>query len=102
MNTLNTVNAVLGNKSFRTFDQQHKSPKFNAALYDAQMIAFAELDIQQGQIAKLNQEGFSELNYDFISAEPFVKYISSGTTDKNSVVGRITDYKNFISSILNR
>ncbi len=102
LNTLNTVNAVLGNKSFRTFDQQHKSPKFNAALYDAQMIAFAELDIQQAQIAKLNQEGFSEMNYDFISAEPFVKYISSGTTDKNSVVGRITDYKNFISSILKR
>lgn len=102
LNTLNTVNAVLGNKSFRTFDQQHKSPKFNAALFDAQMIAFAELNIQQEQINKLNQENLAELNYDYISAEPFVKYISSGTTDKNSVVGRITGYKNFITSILNR
>ena len=43
-----------------------------------------------------------EENYEFITSEPFVKYISSGTTDKTSVVGRITDYKNFISSILNR
>ena len=100
--TLATVNAVLGNKSFRTFDQQHKSPKFNAALYDAQMIAFAELDIQQAQIDKLIQANFSELNYDFIAAEPFVKYISSGTTAKNSVVGRITEYKKFITSILNK
>ncbi len=102
LSTLMKVNAVLGNKSFRTFDQQHKSPKFNAALFDAQMIAFAELDIQQLQIDKLGQENFVEENYDFISSEQFVKYISSGTTDKNSVVGRITDYKNFISSILNR
>lgn len=100
--TLNAVNAVLGNKSFRTFDQQHKSPKFNAALYDAQMIAFAELNIQQEQIDKLNQENFVEQNYEFIAAEPFVKFISSGTTDKNSVVGRITDYRNFITSVLNR
>lgn len=102
LNTLDTINVVLGNKSFRTFDQQHKSPKFNAALFDAQMISFAELDIQQAQIDKLNQEHFSELNYDFISSEPFVKYISSGTTDRNSVVGRITGYKNFVTSILNK
>ena len=102
LSTLTKVNAVLGNKSFRTFDQQHKSPKFNAALFDAQMIAFAELDIQQLQIDKLEQENFVEENYEFIASEPFVKLISSGTTDKNSVVGRITDYKNFISSILNR
>lgn len=102
LSTLTKVNAVLGNKSFRTFDQQHKSPKFNAALFDAQMIAFAELDIQQLQIDKLEQENFVEENYEFIASEPFVRYISSGTTDKNSVVGRITVYKNFISSILNR
>lgn len=102
LSTLTKVNAVLGNKSFRTFDQQHKSPKFNAALFDAQMIAFAELDIQQLQIDKLEKENFVEENYEFIASEPFVRYISSGTTDKNSVVGRITDYKNFISSILNR
>ena len=99
--TLNTVNAILGNKSFRTFDQQHKSPKFNAALFDAQIIAFAELDLQQPQIEHLLLINFAELNYDFISSDPFVKYISSGTTDKNAVVGRITSYKNFISSKLN-
>ena len=102
LSTLTKVNAVLGNKSFRTFDQQHKSPKFNAALFDAQMIAFAELDIQQLQIDKLEQENYVEENYEYIASEQFVRYISSGTTDKNSVMGRITDYKNFISSILNR
>lgn len=100
--TLNIVNAVLGIKSFRTFDQQHKSPKFNAALFDAQMIAFAELDVQQAQIDKLSRENFVELNYEYIASDPFEKYISYGTTDKNSVVGRITGYKNFITSILNK
>ena len=100
--TLNTVNVVLGNKSFRTFDQAHKSPKFNAALFDAQMIAFAELDLQSPQIEKLLKENLNELNYEFIASEPFMKYISSGTTDKNSVTGRINGYKGFVSSVLGR
>lgn len=100
--TLNTVNEVLGNKSFRTFDQAHKSPKFNAALYDAQMIAFAELNLQRPQIEKLLQENLGELNYEFIASEPFLKHISSGTTDKNSVTGRINSYKGFVSSVLSR
>lgn len=102
LSTLNIVNEVLGNKSFRTFDLQHKSPKFNAALFDAQMVAFAELEIQQAELERLSQVDFVELNYDFISKEPFVKYISSGTTDKNSVSGRISSYKKFISSILEK
>ena len=96
------MNSVLSNKSFRTFDQSHKSPKFNAALYDAQMVAFSELNLTQLQIEKLNQESFTELNYTFISSESFEKYISSGTTDKNSVTGRINDYKSFILSVLNQ
>lgn len=100
--TLNTINEVLGNKSFRTFDQAHRSPKFNAALFDAQMISFAELNLQDAQIEKLKQENFSELNYAFIASEPFVKYISSGTTDKNSVTGRIIAYKDFVSTVLQK
>ena len=102
LSALTTVNSVLSNKSFRTFDQSHKSPKFNAALYDAQMVAFSELNLTQLQIEKLNQESFTELNYTFISSESFEKYISSGTTDKNSVTGRINDYKSFILSVLNQ
>jgi len=102
ISTLNIVNEVLGNKSFRSFDQARKSPKFNAALFDAQMVAFAELNIIQEQIDKLRRENFEELNYGFITTEPFVKYISSGTTDKNSVTGRINAYKDFITSVLQR
>ena len=102
LNTLNIINEVLGNRSFRTFDQAHKSPKFNAALFDAQMIVFLELNLQPEQIEILKRENIIELNYDFIAAEPFAKYISSGTTDKNSVTGRINAYKDFVLSILQR
>lgn len=98
--TLNTINEVLGSSSFRTFDQAHKSPKFNAALYDAQMIAFSELNLQQNQIDKLKKENIAEQNYGFIASEPFVKYISFATTDNNSVTERINAYKGFIISIL--
>lgn len=102
LKTLNTINTVLGNKSFRTFDQARKSPKFNAALFDAQMVAFAEMNLRPEQIDKLLQEGFPELNYNFISSEDFVKFISSGTTAKNSVIGRISAYCKFVESVLQK
>ena len=98
--TLSRINRVLGQKAFRTFDASRKSPKFNAALYDAQMIAFDELVKSDADVKKLVDSNIVEKNYDFIADEAFSKFISSGTTDKNSVIGRICSYKTFLSEIL--
>ena len=102
LDTLKVVNDILGNKSFRTFDQSRKNPKFNAALFDAQMISFAELNIAPAQVEKLIRNELVEKNFSFISSDSFEKYISSGTTDKNSVTGRINEYMAFVSNILNK
>ena len=100
LDTVNKVQKVLGNKAFRTFDAAKKSPKFNAALYDAQMITFSELDLLDNDIQHLIDNNIVERNYEFISSEPFVIYISRATTDNNYVTGRINGYKQFIQSIL--
>lgn len=98
--TLSYVNRTLGQKAFRTFDSARKSPKFNAALYDAQMIAFEELVNSESDVNKLINNNVLEKNYDLIASEAFSKFISFGTTDKNSVIGRINAYRNFIKEIL--
>lgn len=102
LDTINKVQQVLGNKAFRTFDAAKKSPKFNAALYDAQMITFSELELSDDDIQHLRINNIVERNYDFITSAPFAVYISRATTDNNYVTGRINGYKQFIQSILDQ
>ncbi len=102
LDTINKVQQVLGNKAFRTFDAAKKSPKFNAALFDAQVIAFSELVLTDDDVQCLIANDFSTLNYDFILSENFVKYISQATTDEKSVTGRIKSYKEFLKSVLDK
>lgn len=99
-NTLNIVNEVLGDKAFKTYDGNMKNAKFNAALFDAQMIAFMELSSNAEGIKRLKNVDMNTLNHDFISSEQFSRYISSGTTDRNSVINRITQYKEFLQNLL--
>lgn len=99
-NTLNTVNEVLGDKAFKTYDGNMKNAKFNAALFDAQMIAFMELAPNAEDIKRLTNVDMNTLNHNFISSEQFSRYISSGTTDRNSVINRITEYKEFLQNLL--
>lgn len=98
--TLNTVNEVLGDKAFKTYDENMKNAKFNAALFDAQMIAFMELAPNTEDIERLKNHDMNTLNRNLISSEQFSKYISSGTTDRNAVFNRITDYKEFLQKLL--
>lgn len=98
--TLNSVNAVLGDKAFKTYDEKMKNAKFNAALYDAQMLTFMDLNLGAESIERLKNIDIETKNQLFISSEHFSKYISSGTTDRNSVINRISEYKSFIQNLL--
>lgn len=102
LDTISKVQRVLGSKAFRTFDAAKKSPKFNAALFDAQMIAFLELVLTDADVQRLVDCDFVQKNFDYIISEPFVKYISRATTDDNSVSGRIKGYKQFLKSVLDK
>lgn len=102
LDTINKVQQVLGNKAFRTFDSAKKSPKFNAALFDAQVVAFSELVLTDDDVQCLISNDFATLNFGFIISENFVKYISQATTDEKSVIGRIKAYKEFLKSVLDK
>lgn len=99
-NTLNKVNSALSKYAFKTYDTSLKNAKFNAALFDAQMISFYELNPSQEKIESLSSKDFVLKNQKFIDSEDFNKFISAGTTDKNSVIGRINSYKEFLRKIL--
>jgi len=43
---------------------------------------------------------FISKNQKFIESDDFNKFISAGTTDKNSVISRINDYKEFLKMFL--
>jgi hypothetical protein len=100
LGTVSLVNYALDKFSFKTYDIHLKNLKFNAALFDAQMITFYELNLTTDQIDAFKNKGFVQKNQEFINSERFSKYISSATTDKNSVINRITEYKNFINQLL--
>jgi len=99
-NTLINVNIALNKFSFKTYDASLKNAKFNAALYDAQMISFFELNPSESKIKNLINKDFVKENQLFIENEEFNKYIASNTTDKNSVINRISEYKLFLKKHL--
>lgn len=94
--TLNYLNIILGKFAFKTYDKSLKNAKFNAALFDAQMVAMYELNPDLNIIERIDQTDFINLNHYLISEEDFSKLISSGTTDRNSIINRINVYKAFL------
>jgi hypothetical protein len=98
--TLNNLNKILGKFAFKTYENTLKNAKFNAALFDAQMVAMYELNPSLDKIERINQASFINLNHQFINEENFSKLISSGTTDRNSILNRITEYKAFLTKNL--
>lgn len=94
--TLDSASILLGNFSFKTYEPNLKGSKFNAALYDAQMVAIYEMNLSADDWRKIDQKQFIMQNHDFINQDGFSKYISSGTTDKASVINRITEYQQFL------
>lgn len=95
--TYKVCHKLFGDLAFKTFNKDFKQPKFNAALYDAQMVAAYEEGISLVKIQKNNRNTILNGVRDLIHKEEFAKYISSGTTDKKSVQERIRIFRNFIS-----
>ena len=91
---------VFGNYTFRTFNNEFKQLKFNAALFDAQMVAMFELAPDVRKLATINKERILHKLKDLLFDEYFSKYISAGTTDKKSVQERIRMFKDFLTANL--
>jgi len=91
---------LMDNLIFKTFDKNYKNIKFNAALFDAQMVAISELNPSAVQIERINKNTFKEELNKLVLDDIFSKYISSGTTDKRSVQERIRLFKALVQKFL--
>lgn len=93
---IDTCVSLLGPLVFRTFGADHKKPKFNAALYDAQMLAVHERNLSKLEVAKISKPHLIKEIQRLFQDEVFSRHISQATTDKNAVQGRIKVFKNLL------
>lgn len=98
--TIEKANKLFGKLAFRTFDKDLKNSKFNAALFDAQMIAIFEMDLNDADIKKLKGNDLLKETSKLLEDEKFTKFISQSTTDKNSVINRIRLFQDFLKKLL--
>lgn len=89
---------VFGHYAFRTFNKDFKQLKFNAALFDSQMVAMFEIAPDAEKIAAVDKDRILIKLKDLIFDDDFSKYISAGTTDKKSVQERIRMVKEFLTA----
>jgi hypothetical protein len=95
--TLERVQFSLHKYAFRA-ERTSKSSAFNAALYDAQMIGFAETDNPIILNARFNPEFLIEKSFSLIERKMFSDSIRRATSNEQSVYFRISEYKKFLDS----
>lgn len=100
LNVIEKISTVLGKYAFKTYEENLKSAKFNAALYDAQMVAFYEENLSEDDLIRLQQTDFVLKNQKLLQQSDFGKLISASTTDKAAVAGRIEMYKKFLRGLV--
>ncbi|WP_109488444.1 DUF262 domain-containing protein [Occallatibacter savannae] len=98
--TTAAVEALLGGAAFAIFDVHHNNrivSSFNAALFDAEMVAVSRSGLTAQNIREPNRAAFhsdlGELFYD----EEFQRTISRATSDEERVRTRITSMRQLIS-----
>lgn len=96
LRTLETCCSLFGTHVFRTVGSDKKKLQFNAALYDAQMMAVHELNLSDTQLLKANRKEIAKATSAMLEDELFSRHISQATTNKNALQGRI---KQFVSHL---
>jgi hypothetical protein len=84
--SLEKCEIIYGDKAFRILSELKGKAQFNAALFDAQMIAAFETNINEHNLDKTITLRKLE---NLMLEDEFMKSISQSTTDRNSLQGRI-------------
>jgi hypothetical protein len=93
------VDYALGKFAFRMYSDDLKGhTAFNAALYDAQMIAFSEVKNPLYESGKFNKQKFQKSAAKLFQDERFLNSIRRATSDESAVKVRISIYKAFLES----
>jgi hypothetical protein len=89
---------IFGELAFKTFTDKGVKPKFNAALFDAQMVSVNELAFKEKDLITLqkNREKIMSGLIVLFHSEDFSKFIGQATTDKMAVTNRIRIFRDFL------
>lgn len=98
-NTLAKVNSTLGVLAFKVYDHQRRKIRFNAALYDAQMIGFLTKNPSDEVLAEVSHEHIVEQQLTLFENADFYKWITAATTNTNAVKNRVRTYVEFLDSV---
>ncbi len=98
--TLDICCDLFGTHVFRTVGADKKKLQFNAALYDAQMIAVHELNLTAPQVAKASKSGIAKATSALLDDDTFSRHISQATTNKNALQGRIKQFVTHLRKLI--
>lgn len=97
--TLDSVVSIFGDLAFKIFDAANRvESTFNAALYDAEMLAVHELR-KSGKLKKITRrQATQELAELFIQGEAFRRSISIATSDESQMRTRVSAVRKILST----
>jgi len=96
-NTLELVNFSLGRLAFRIYGRAlQPNTSFNSALYDAQMIAFAETKNKKILGRNFDPKNLQHNSLDLLRDEQFENSIKQATSDEAAVKTRIDMYSTLL------
>ncbi|WP_199231435.1 DUF262 domain-containing protein [Falsiroseomonas bella] len=98
LDTFQRIRAALGKHAFRLIDTHTRLGPFNSALYDAQMIAFAETTNPRILDYLPQDVSFQAANATLLSKSHFLTTIRQATSDESSVKNRIVLYKSLVDN----
>jgi hypothetical protein len=97
LRTIERVNKVLGEFAFRIFNEDGRINKnINAALYDAQMIGFSNMD---HEIRKISRSKLKKALIELYNEDKFKQSITSGTSASSLVRYRISRFEEFLLNL---
>lgn len=95
--TLDLVDFALGRLAFRIYDEKLRpNTNFNSALFDAQMIAFAETTNLAINNKDFDPNHLQRLGLSLFASERFENSIRQATSDEQAVRARIDMYLAFL------
>lgn len=87
------ADVCLGSNAFRIPKKKNRPSAINAALFDAQMIAFSEMNIDSRAIGKELSKNIVMLSNNLFENPDFIRSISASTSDETFVRLRIDMYR---------
>jgi len=99
--SIDAITRIYGDLAFKVYDDDIKSKKvFNAALFDAQMVAFSRINNKARQILVSKRDEVIEATTKLLNDEKFRDSVIAHTSDEGFVKYRISRFIDMIKSLI--